>query len=152
MEELSKGLNSPLPQRSITPARRKGRRFYAFALYEVLVGVTIFAIGVIALGRAVENCLNASSLSAEEARVREVLWNRMAEIQTAPGSPDASKETKIKSGYGTIVLIQKTKPANLTESDGAILTGVNLVTLTARWEKGGMKQYKQIEFYVYRSG
>ena len=129
---------------------RKSRA--GFALYEVLIGVTIFAIGVIALGRAVENCLNASALSAEEARVREVLWNRMAEIQTAPGNPDASKETKINSGYGRIVLIQKTKPANLTESDGTILTGVNLVTLTAKWEKGGMKQFKQIEFYVYRSG
>ena len=116
------------------------------------MGVTIFAIGVIALGHAVENCLNASSLSAEEARVREILWNRMAEIQTAPGSPDSSKQTKINSGYGTIVLIQRTKPANLTESDGTILTGVNLVTLTAKWEKGGVKQSKQIEFYVYRPG
>ena len=116
------------------------------------MGVTIFAIGVIALGHAVENCLNASALSTEEARVREVLWNRMAEIQTAPGAPDASKQTKIDSGYGTIVLIQKAKPANLAESDGAILTGVNLVTLTAKWEKGGVKQSKQIEFYVYRSG
>jgi hypothetical protein len=148
----SKGLNTPLLQHCITPARRKGRRFHAFALYEVLIGVTIFAIGVIALGRAVENCLNASALSAEEARVREVLWNRMAEIQTAPGRPDPSKQTKIDSGYGTIVLVQKITPANLTESDGAILTGISLVTLTAKWEKGGVKQSRQIEFYVYRPG
>ncbi len=128
------------------------QRFAAFALYEVLLGVTIFAIGVVALGRAVENCINASALSAEESRVREVLWNRMAEIQTTPGNPDASKQTKIDSGYGKIVLIQKTKPANLTESDGNRLTGVNLVTLTAKWEKGGVTQSKQIEFYVYRPG
>jgi hypothetical protein len=126
--------------------------FNAFALYEVLLGVTIFAIGVVALGRAVENCLNASALSAEESRVREVLWNRMAEIQTTPGNPDVSKQTKIDSGYGKIVLIQKTTPANLTESDGNRLTGVNLVTLTAKWEKGGVTQSKQIEFYVYRPG
>ena len=124
-----------------------------FALYEVLIGVTIFAIGVVALGRAVENCLNASALSAEEGRVREILWNRMAEIQTTPGRPDVSpKPIKIDSGYGKIVLIQKTAPANLTESDGNRLTGVNLVTLTAKWEKGGVTQAKQIEFYVYRGG
>lgn len=129
---------------------RKSR--LGFALYEVLIGVTIFAIGVVALGRAVENCLNASALSAEEGRVREILWNRMAEIQTAPGFPDRAKQTKIDSGYGKIVLIQKTAPANLTESDGNRLTGVNLVTLTAKWEKGGVTQAKQIEFYVYRSG
>src|SRR5262252_1814968 len=104
VEEWSNGLNTRSLQHSITPARPRGGRFNAFALYEVLIGVAIFAIGVIALGHAVENCLNASSLSTEEARVREVLWNRMAEIQTSPGSPDASKETKINSGYGTIVL------------------------------------------------
>ena len=129
------------------------KRRVGFALYEVLIGVTIFAIGVVALGRAVENCLNASALSAEEGRVREILWNRMAEIQTTPGRPDVSpKPIKIDSGYGKIVLIQKTTPANLTESDGNRLTGVNLVTLTAKWEKGGVTQAKQIEFYVYRPG
>jgi hypothetical protein len=142
---------TPLLHYSITPSRR--RRSLGFALYEVLIGVTIFAIGVVALGRAVENCLNASALSAEEGRVREILWNRMAEIQTTPGRPDVSpKPIKIDSGYGKIVLIQKTTPANLTESDGNRLTGVNLVTLTAKWEKGGVTQAKQIEFYVYRPG
>jgi len=128
------------------------KRRVGFALYEVLVGVTIFAIGVVALGRAVGNCLNASALSAEEARVREILWNRMAEIQTAPGFPDRAKQTKIDSGYGKISLVQKTTPANLTETAGNLLTGVNLVTLTAKWEKGGVTQSKQIEFYVYRQG
>ncbi len=64
----------------------------AFALYEVLIGVAIFALGVLALGRAVENCLNASTLNAEEERVRQILSNRMAEVQTAPGLPDATKE------------------------------------------------------------
>ena len=44
-----------------------------FALYEVLLGLTIFVVGVLALGRAVENCLNASELSEEENRVRQVL-------------------------------------------------------------------------------
>src|SRR5712691_9522617 len=78
----------------------------AFALYEVLIGVAIFAIGVLALGRAVENCMNASALNAEEERVRQILSNRMAEVQTTPGFPDASKEFKIDTGYGIVKLIQ----------------------------------------------
>jgi hypothetical protein len=44
-----------------------------FALYEVLLGVTIFVVGVFALGRSVENCLNASVLNAEENRIRLIL-------------------------------------------------------------------------------
>src|ERR1700682_680710 len=93
-------------------------RAVGFALYEVILGVTIFVIGIVALGRSVENCLNASALSAEEDRVRQILSNRMAEIQATPGTPDAAKELKIDTGYGVVKLLQKTAPANLQESDG----------------------------------
>src|SRR5205809_6702814 len=127
-------------------------RFNGFALYEVLLGVTIFAVGVLALGRTVENCLNASMLNAEEEAVRQILSNRMAEVQAAPGFPDRAKEFKIQSGYGVVKLVQKSAPANLTEPGGIQLNGINLVTLTAQWQRGGSSQSKQIKFYVYRQG
>jgi Tfp pilus assembly protein PilV len=124
----------------------------AFALYEVLIGVAIFAIGVIALGRAVQNCLNASTISAEEQMIRQILSDRMAEVQAAPVVPEAEKEFKVDSNYGTVRLIQKTAPAALTEADNTVINGINIVTLTARWQHAGTPQYKQIQFYVYRSG
>ena len=150
--------NAPALQHSNTPimaARRirtRKRPVYAFALYEVLLGVAIFAIGVVALGRAVENCLNASTISEEESAVRQVLSDRMAEIQAASIVPDAQKEFKITSNYGVIKLIQKSAPANLKEEGNTLLTGINLVTLTARWQHAGIPQSKQLQFYVYRAG
>src|SRR6202162_3248049 len=78
----------------------------AFALYEVLMGVAIFAFGVLALGRAVQNCLNASTLNAEEERVRLILSNRMAEVQATPGLPYAAQEFNVETGYGRGELIQ----------------------------------------------
>jgi len=123
-----------------------------FALYEVLMGLAIFALGVLALGRAVGNCLTASTLNAEEERVRQILSNRMAEVQVAPGFPDSAKEFNIDTGYGTVKLIQKSAPAELEEDDGTQLAGVNRVTLTAKWKRGGAEQSQQIEFYVYRPG
>jgi len=123
-----------------------------FALYEVLMGLAIFALGVLALGRAVENCLNASTLNAEEGRVRQILSNRMAEVQATPGFPDSAKEFNIDTGYGTVKLIQKSLPAELEEDNGTQLAGVNRVTLTAKWKRGGAEQSQQIEFYVYRPG
>jgi Tfp pilus assembly protein PilV len=123
-----------------------------FALYEVLLGVVIFAVGVLALGRAVENCLNASTLNAEENAVRQILANRMAEIQAARGLPDQAKEFKIDSGYGAVKLIQKSVPAELTEPNKTMLNGINLVTLTAQWQCRGATQSRQIRFYVYRPG
>jgi Tfp pilus assembly protein PilV len=129
---------------------RNSRR--GFALYEVLLGVAIFAVGVLALGRAVENCLNASTLNAEENAVQQILSNRMAEIQASRVLPDQAKEFKINSGYGLVRLIQKSAPAELTEPNNTVLNGINLVTLTAQWERGGASQSRQIRFYVYRPG
>ena len=123
-----------------------------FALYEVLLGVAIFAVGVLALGRAVENCLNASTLNNEENAVQQILSNRMAEIQASRALPDQSNEFKINSGYGMVKLIQKSAPAGLTEPNKTVLNGINLVTLIAQWQRGGASQSRQIRFYVYRPG
>ena len=140
--------NTPMAARPIPTGARSAR---AFALYEVLLGVAIFAVGVIALGRAVGNCLSASTISAEESAVRQILSDRMAVVQAAPGVPDPEKEFNIKSNYGTIRLVQKSGPAGLAEEDKTLLSGIDLVTLTAQWQHAGVRQSKRIQFYVYRS-
>jgi Tfp pilus assembly protein PilV len=122
----------------------------AFALYEVLIGLAIFSLGVLALGRSVQNCLNASGLNAEEDRVRQILADRMAEVQATPGLPDSKKETKIATGYGEVVLVQKSVPTPLKTDDNTELNGMNLVALTAQWKRGGVEQSRKIQFYVYR--
>ena len=125
-------------------------RTRGFALLEVLIGVTIFVVGVLALGRSVENCLNASVLTAQEDRVRQILANRMAEIQATPGAPDENAKREIKTGYGVVNLLQKSAPAGLKTEKEVDLTGVSLVTLTAQWSRGGFDQTRKLEFYVYR--
>jgi hypothetical protein len=117
-----------------------------------MIGVAIFALGMIALGRSAQNCLNATALTADEDQIRTILSNRMAEIQTSPGNPDASKEMKIKSSFGMVRLIQKSKPAGLKQEEGIELGGLSRVQLTAEWAHSGIKQSRQLEFYVYRAG
>ncbi|MEN3368445.1 MAG: hypothetical protein V7609_588 [Verrucomicrobiota bacterium] len=131
---------------------RSKRTTRAFALYEVLLGLTIFVVGVLALGRSVENCLNASALNSEEERVRLILANRMAEIQATPGFPDAKKETKLSTGYGDVKLVQRSVLAGLKDDRNLDITGINRVTLQAEWNRGGAPHARKIEFYVYRSG
>lgn len=124
----------------------------AFALYEVLLGMAIFCVGVLVLGRSVENCLRATNLSEEDDRVRQILSNRMAEIQVAPGLPDESKETKIDTGYGEVTLIQRAGDAGLRDDEGLEMSGIRLVNLTVEWTRGRARQSRKIEFYVYRQG
>ncbi len=132
--------------------RRADSRLLGFALYEVLIGVTIFVVGILALGRALENCMNASNLASEENVIRNIMANRMAEIQAAPGRPDPKKELKINSGYGSVRLIQKVVPAGLKGDKGFELGGIRRVNLTAKWTRNGIQQSKEISFYVYRAG
>ena len=122
----------------------------AFALYEVLIGLAIFSLGGLALGRAVQNCLNASGLSAEEDRVRQILADRMAEVQATPGLPDSKKETKVATGHGDVMLVQKSVPTPLKVDANTEINGMNLVTLSAEWKRGGVAQSRKIQFYVYR--
>jgi Tfp pilus assembly protein PilV len=124
----------------------------AFALYEVLIGLAIFSVGVIALGRSVQNCMNASGLNAEEDRIRQILADRMAELQATPGTPDAKKETKVATGYGEILLVQRSAPTTLKLDQNTELNGINLVTLTAQWKRGGALQARRLQFYVFRQG
>ncbi len=131
---------------------RRGKSRLGFALYEVLLGITIFVVGVLALGRAVENCMNASALSEEENRVRQVLANRMAELQASPGRPDAAQEVNVDTGYGIVKLIQKSVPQEIVDEDNTIITGITRVTLRAEWSRQGTTQNKQLVFYVYRAG
>jgi hypothetical protein len=49
-------------------------------------------------------------------------------------------------------LIQKSASAELTEPNKTMLNGINLVTLIAQWQRGGVSQSRQIRFYVYRPG
>jgi Tfp pilus assembly protein PilV len=131
---------------------RTNRRRFAFALYEVLIGLAIFVVGILALGRSIENCLAASALSEQDDRIRLILSNRMAEIQVTPGMPDESKQTKVESGFGTVTLIQKTAPANLKDDQDLELPGIQTVSLTAQWTQRGAQQTRKLEFYVYRAG
>lgn len=131
---------------------RRAKPLRAFALYEVLLGLAIFVIGVLSLGRAVQNCMNANALSEEENRVRQLLANRMAEVQASPVHPDTTKDTKIDTGYGIVRLIQKSAPEQLLDSDNTVIDGINRVTLTAEWSRDGVRQSKQLVFYVYRAG
>src|ERR1700681_3686101 len=124
----------------------------AFALYEVLLGLAIFSVGVLVLGRSVQNCLNASTLSLEEDRVRQILSNRMTEIQATPGFPDENKETKIDTGYGEVTLIQRCVPAGVKDEKDLEMGGIIRVTLSVEWTRSRQNQVKKISFYVYRAG
>ena len=119
-----------------------------FVLLEALLAVAIFAIAVIALGRCVSNCLAAERLRFEDARSRQVLENRLAEIQLG-AAPLAKESTEIlKSPYAGWKLKQTAVPLVRKNELDQPLTGLQAVTLQVTWTSDGESHSRELTFYA----
>ena len=130
----------------------RGARHDAFMLIEVMLGVVIFAMGVLALGRCVNNCLVAETIRQEVERARLVLANRMAEVEA--GEVDTTKDViddALGEGFPGMTLRQTRKPVAAQNEKQQVLHGLYQVTLEVDWTSGNEPQSKTISFYVLRS-
>ncbi|MEI8234235.1 MAG: hypothetical protein WCH57_06065 [Verrucomicrobiota bacterium] len=124
------------------------RRAAGFLLLETLIGVAIFALGVLALARCVEHCLEAESAKVWDERARVALENRMAEIEAGAAGLDAEKDEPLGGMFEGITLRQRSSPLRWREGNREI-QGLFQVQLEARWQEAASKQSKVLAFYVF---
>ena len=124
------------------------RRIAGFLLLETLLGVAIFAIGVLALARCVEQCMNVESAKVWDERARVALENRMAEVEAEAVFFETSKEEKLKGMFEGITLLQTRTPLKLKDENKQELTGLFQIQLEAVWQESAGKQSKALTFYV----
>ena len=116
----------------MTHARRRRRRA-AFLLLEIILAVAIFTLGVLSLGRCLNNCLVAQRIREQEERARAALANRMAEIQASPALPDEFRKTELKGMYTGVTLIERRKTLEVKNEYDLNLSDLHEITLTAEW-------------------
>ncbi len=119
-------------------------------LLEIMLAVAIFAMGVVTLGAALTQCLVAQRLRFESERARLALQNRMAEIQANPAMPDNSARREMKGAFAGMTMVEKRKAVEFKNEEGAIMAGLNQVTLTAEWESEGDRRSRTSTFYLLR--
>ncbi len=105
----------------------------AFLLLEIILAVAIFTVGVLSLGRCLNNCLVAQQIRGQEDRVRAALENRMAEIQASPALPDQFRQTKLNGMYLGVTLIERRKTLEVKNENNVNLSDLHEITLTAEW-------------------
>jgi hypothetical protein len=120
----------------------------AFLLLETMVGVAVFAIGVLALAKCVYNCLNAEVARKQDQLARMALENRMAEIESGAETVEEPKEDKLKGTFEGITLLSSRKPFPYKNEKDQDLPGLFIVDLEAKWKAPDGAQSKSISFYV----
>lgn len=130
--------------------RSSNPRRASFVLLEAMLGVAIFAVGIIGLGKAVGNCLTAEAARRDDTRARMALENRMAEIEARAVLIDVPKTDELEGMFSGITLKQTAVPLDKKNEKNEPLTGLSQVTLEAAWRSGSQPQAKSLSFYVYR--
>lgn len=120
-----------------------------FMLLEALLAVTIFALGVLTLGRCVSNCLSAERLKEEDALARRALENRWAEIESGAVQLTNESTEELKPPFeGMTLKTTRVEVEKVNEKEEKI-TGIFAVTLGVMWKSDGEEQTKELMFYVY---
>ena len=137
-----------LKQRSIA-GKLKGKNIGGFLLLEAILAVTIFAVGVLVLGRCVSTCLAAERIKEEDGRARRALENRWAEIESgAEQLSTESSEDLLTPFLGMRMKTTRVAIERKNEKEEKIV-GLFSVTLEVSWQSDGDEQSKSLIFYVY---
>ena len=115
-----------------------------------MIGVAVFALGVLALAHCVARCLDTESAKVWDERARVALENRMAEIEAGAVFFETGKEEELKGIFEGITLYQTRAPSRLKADNGKELTGIYRIQLEAAWKESAGPQSKFLSFYVYQ--
>ena len=124
---------------------------HGFVLFEVMIGVAVFAIGVLTLGRCVGNCIDAESVRQETERARLALENRMAEVEAGEFATDKDLSDDLGDTFPGMTLKQTRRPVTAKNEKGDLIQGLYEVDLEVDWTSENEPQSRAISFYVLRS-
>jgi len=134
--------------RRATSRGTRRRKAGGFMLLEALLAVTIFALGVLVLGRCVSGCLSAVRLKEEDALARRALENRWAEIESGAVQLTNESAEELKPPFEGMTLKTTRVDVEKVNENNEKITGISAVTLTVVWTSDGDEQTKELLFYL----
>ncbi|HWL53523.1 MAG TPA: hypothetical protein VNQ90_13890 [Chthoniobacteraceae bacterium] len=132
--------------------KRSSARWRAggFLLLETMIGVAIFAIGVIVLARSMNHCLDADLARRHDQLALAALETRMAEIEGgAVVVGDTAEEVALEGRFNGITLKQWREPLELHDEEGELLADFYQIHLEAIWTAPYGEERRSIRFYAY---
>jgi hypothetical protein len=120
-----------------------------FVLLEALLAVAIFAIGVLALGRCVNNCMAAERWRNENALAMRVLENRSMEIEGGAVALETAPMETLKSPFDGMKLKQTVTPLKMKNEKNEDLVGMVTVKLLVTWISDHEPRERSLTYYAH---
>jgi len=129
--------------------RQASRGPGGFLLIESMLAVAIFAIGMLALGRCMENCLRAERLRREEGLAQRAIANYIAQIESDALPLTDQMSEKLKGAWTGMTMNISREPLTLRNEKDQDLFGLYKVTLDLSWPSGGDTLHRVVSFNIY---
>jgi hypothetical protein len=131
------------------PDQHKARNS-GFLLLECMLAVAIFALGILSLGRCVENCLKAEKYRREESLAMRALANYWRQIEAgAIPLTDKSVGEDLKGAWEGMKLSMYREPLALKNEEEQELFGLYQVKLQLSWVSGNEPIVRELQFIYY---
>jgi hypothetical protein len=133
--------------RLVFPSKRHSA---GFVLLECMLAVAIFAMGILALGRCVENCLKAEKFRRDEGLAQLALTNYWRQIEAgAVPLTDKSVGEALKGAWEGMKMSMYREPLALKNEQEQELFGLYQVKLQLSWLSGGEEVVRELQFIYY---
>ena len=118
-----------------------------YILFELVLALTIFAIAVLGLAKALNQALETANLLKRDQIIRIGLRNFFEEVRNKPLAQMST--TKMDTTYG-ITFTSTTEALSLKTTSGGILSDMYNLTVRATSSFDGVPQEDTLNVYVYK--
>jgi hypothetical protein len=122
---------------------------HGFLLLECMLAVAIFAMGILALGRCVENCLKAEKFRREESLAQRALANYWVQVEQGAIPISENVSTPLEGAWKGMTMNISREPLTLKNEKEQELFGLYQVKLQLTWPSDGETISRDMQFFIY---
>ena len=134
---------------SATPRERTGKLVLqrGYILLELIIALSIFAIGVLGLARSLNSSMEVANILNKDQRVRIGMRSFLEEIRRKPLSEMSTSVSDVALG---ITYTSTAEPVVLTMTNGNPMSDMYDLKIVASYAVGNEQREESVDVYVYK--
>lgn len=132
-----------------TPGERTGKIVLrrGYILLELIIALSIFAIGVLGLARTLNSSMEVANILNRDQRVRIGMRSFLEEVRRKPLNEMNASITDAATG---VTYTSTTEPVSLIMTNGNTMTDLYDLKIVASYTAGNEQREESVDVYVYK--